>query len=201
MFDFNGIKIKTNSNREKKLQDILDNSDHIKIINEKINSYTDYGSREYNVMAYKGSFSIWFSLHIDSENRLTDVIADLSHNAPVTSLNFIAERLYLSYNKDFKEKLDIIRCKDKRCPICNSKMNIATYFEFNDELACNNRCFYTLLSKTHLTNFTCKIFNDKKSDKSLSLTLKERIEMIDEIYNKILYWKEEDRYLMKIMKG
>lgn len=85
------------------------------------------------------------------------------------------------------------------CPICGSKMNCYEDLDYI-EYKCKNSCFS--ISNLYENCDTITIFNDREDywhiDKNYSFKIKEL--MYKHIEKKIEYWKENNRYLLKILE-
>lgn len=94
-----------------------------------------------------------------------------------------------------------IYCKDKKCPICQSEMSeqlglmIATY--------CENRCYvFQNMIFTFKSNIYCFYIFDKHVGDFEEDDIKEIEEVLkNEISEEVEFWKENDRYVMKILEG
>lgn len=91
-----------------------------------------------------------------------------------------------------------IYCKDMKCPICEKEL-ITDEHKF--KIKCQNKCYGAILYYPDVDKFFIfeKEFDvgwtEEFSDKDIINKQKKAIR--DQIY----YWKENDRYLMKIMEG
>ncbi|MNO37946.1 hypothetical protein D3C76_280390 [compost metagenome] len=89
-----------------------------------------------------------------------------------------------------------IFCKNDLCPICNSEMICEIAYD-ELEMKCKNNCYeiykydYITNNQTVLDRFVFYIFNKKFT----LITGEDDWEIVKEI----LSWKQDDRYLVKIM--
>lgn len=115
--------------------------------------------------------------------------------------------LFLDKNK-ISEKKFTIWCEEGECPICEMKMesiieNYYCMYEGNSKrfkLCCKNKCYVkidncyegTIVKENEprweIFGRDFYVFDDNRREKQ-----------IKEIYNEIAYWKNNDRYLMKVM--
>ena len=94
---------------------------------------------------------------------------------------------------------------EKECPICNSELIVINYSKSYDakDIFCPNKCYtYIKLNTIDRRYNSIYIF-----DKHFLISLKERYrnsvyeqEELD-AQKEIDYWKENDRYLMKLIGG
>lgn len=91
------------------------------------------------------------------------------------------------------EDIDIF-CIDRKCPICNKKMEILKYKTMPEEdVSCINDC-YSVISR--YDQYFVYIFGDFQIMMSKNNIDKE---IEKSIVEKINYWKENDRYLVEIL--
>ncbi|AEO93729.1 gp471 [Bacillus phage G] len=187
-FEFN-----TTPTEDMKLFDILSISDNVSITKDGL---------VYHVTSQKDDTTVEFSIVTNTKNYIINIIYDkqkplfLSNQILVPLIN-IAEDYALDTNKELQEKLTTILCKDNFCPICNSQLIEGK----RHELKCNNNCYSISYSNyTRTIDLEATIFNEEfqaYGDQSI----KDKIEAINLIYEQISHWKENDKYLTKILKG
>lgn len=87
-----------------------------------------------------------------------------------------------------------IYCKDGKCPICDSEMKVEYCDTFYDnDYYCRNKCYQI------------EIFSHDKQQHDVVLFDVEYIEIEnfddkEKVKKRIQYWKENDRYLMKLLE-
>lgn len=85
-------------------------------------------------------------------------------------------------------------CRNDKCPICDSEINKISQSYWN----CRNSCFAIDKLNSHV--FLFRIFDEIFSLVNDNNYPNKEKHMLN-IINKIKYWKENDRYLIKIMGG
>ncbi|AEO93727.1 gp469 [Bacillus phage G] len=172
-------------NDKEKLQEIIDISDKIEVSKD---------DETYIVKATKGDTLIKFAITADENNKLKRVHYKIPFTFNKhTNLANIIEDLYLPNDKDLQDKLQVIYGVNRICPICNSQL------EKNYRLECENNCYSFLSINSLKLYFNIKIFDTKyRVDQTSSLD--DKINTINEIYNQLNYWKEDDRYLTEFIK-
>ncbi|AEO93713.1 gp455 [Bacillus phage G] len=119
-------------------------------------------------------------------------------------LQHILDFIYISSNNELKRKIEVIRCKNEKCPICDSKVDIddRAFNGNNASLRCSNGCYVVrgVMESLNSFYFNVIIFKDESSYYKSNVALEEKIKRVNAIYDKIEYWKENDKYLIKILK-
>lgn len=94
-----------------------------------------------------------------------------------------------------------LKCKDNKCPICESKM-ITNFTHRSISKYCENNCYDFMirdhLSKNGLENSHFNVFDGffnygYHDDKEYKLITEEKVRELIE------YWKENERYLLRIL--
>jgi hypothetical protein len=93
-----------------------------------------------------------------------------------------------------------IYCTDGNCPICDSKMDIKWEDSntFKTQRICKNDCYAYIGTKDIDDDFSIQIF-DTFSCLSKKCKLSKSLE--SEIIKEIKYWKDNERYVMKLLMG
>ncbi|AEO93306.1 gp35 [Bacillus phage G] len=95
-------------------------------------------------------------------------------------------------------------CNGSKCPICSNEVTIDYKLYFR--IVCPNRCIYISLKKRVMSIvddkvssedfYTISIFGEKCSNE-VFVEIDKTI--VKNVQDKIKYWKENDRYLAKIL--
>ncbi|AEO93717.1 gp459 [Bacillus phage G] len=197
MINIGGIDIHTDKMKERRLREIIDMCDSITLIRiREINCLL-----QHKMIARKNDYSIEFTLSTNLQNDLIVIHCDGFNSSSAKVLIYILEKIYLSQNKELQEKLNIINCENKKCPICNSEMSSKILANGLEKLICNNSCFRAANFKEKSMKFSCNVYEKHLHvnliDSTESIAFKEQ--KINEVYNLINYWKEHDRYLIRVL--
>lgn len=202
---FENINIRVKASEEEKLKD-LKRLCNIKITKSIIYpQYKDYPTREiHHVTIKRGKSKERFKLIL---NGKTKKIIDVQTKYDLycsTSKQFeiLLTKIYFSEDKTIKDKADIINCKSGNCPICNSK--IKKSINFIEKMVCPNGCYKlrrSLLYDT-IVGVDVEFFGKMQKYREFKehyVGFKYKIYQIEQIYSTISYWREEDRYLIKML--
>lgn len=96
---------------------------------------------------------------------------------------------------------------DNKCLICGSKANIIVRTRGIEAIECSNRCCKYVVNDidTNLATYDFYIFSnlfnikEKRDTYGYLINDKKDYEIVDEIKNKIEYWKENERYICEIL--
>ncbi|AEO93731.1 gp473 [Bacillus phage G] len=174
------------------LRDIIKASDKISITKENLTYY---------VTSQKDETIIEFSIIINPRNDIINILYDKKKSPfpiykVVRALTNITEDLHLETNKKLYNKLKIIQCEDHKCPICGSELLI-----LQNESKCKNKCYSVHYStSSYAIDLEVNIFNEEFTAYG-NQSIENKIDTINLICNQISYWKEDDKYLTKILKG
>ncbi|AEO93711.1 gp453 [Bacillus phage G] len=116
-------------------------------------------------------------------------------------LTSIIDRMLIHGDEQIKKKIELFWFKDG-CPICKSKeIKIIEEDYFGVIVNCQNGCFHLDSSSSEESiDFLIKFFDESPFfSLSLNSSLDEKLETINKIYEKINYWKENDRYLLRML--
>lgn len=217
IFDFNGLILRIDEETKKNLIDLQNISDSIEITHKLYKAPYNF----FNVTIKKNDFSKKFQLQINKKKKITNIITNPDENnykiltksdnlfEPYILSNII-DSIVMQNNLEIQEKIDIIYCKNDKCPICNSEMQLK-FLGFHK--SCQNEC-YSIFSWGKNTNnllISPSIFDGAVENKKLISfkiliaekqdTVQDRIEYLNETIKEIKYWKENDRYLSKLLQG
>lgn len=95
-----------------------------------------------------------------------------------------------------------VYCKDKKCPICEGHMKHLR----DDSLRCTNNCYNLILADYFMGNISHFVMffpingctNDPKD--YLCLSHDSSSEILEEVKQRIEYWKKDYRYLAEILE-
>ncbi|MDF2534333.1 MAG: hypothetical protein K0R18_490 [Bacillales bacterium] len=86
-----------------------------------------------------------------------------------------------------------VYCKDNKCPICENDL-----IHLSDLSAyCENKCYEIHMDGEERV-YAISVFYDRDNEDETYFSIKKQMVKIIE---KIEYWKENDRYLMRILVG
>jgi hypothetical protein len=88
-----------------------------------------------------------------------------------------------------------IYCQNNKCPICESNIVVSIFYKFDS--VCVNKC-YEIYRDNGSNAYAVSIFYDEDSEDETYFSIKAQEKKIIE---KINYWKENDKYLMRIIAG
>ncbi|AEO93715.1 gp457 [Bacillus phage G] len=186
---FKGILMRVSERDKLGLKEIIKYSDKITIQKSKRINLTIY-----QVTAESGKIKILFNFGVKKISRKFFYV---SH---VRKLQNIANELYLAKDKDLKKKVNSITCKNKVCPICGSKVDINREIGWVNAI-CINKCYriqFRAKNYTHVLGYD--IFSKVYQPTYHDLSMEERIKEINTLYKKISYWKEDEKYLFKLLE-
>ncbi|AEO93714.1 gp456 [Bacillus phage G] len=193
IINFGGIPIKADRQMYNKLSDILENCDSIHTELEYQSSFVT----SYKVIIIKNNQSIEFNISMKQDMSLF-IIKINDHEKHrfkiMTILSIISNKLLFMNDEKMIGKLKIICCKqESRCPICNSELSKSMLKE------CVNGCYYLMIYDK--TVFYATVFNETFDISGDESTIEEKINTINKLYDKINYWKENDKYLTNILSN
>ncbi|MDF2534338.1 MAG: hypothetical protein K0R18_495 [Bacillales bacterium] len=88
-----------------------------------------------------------------------------------------------------------IYCKNRKCPICESNIVVSDFYKFDS--VCVNKC-YEIYRSDISNGYAVSIFYDEDNEEETYFSTKTQKK---KIIDKINYWKENDKYLMRIIVG
>ncbi|AEO93707.1 gp449 [Bacillus phage G] len=210
MYDFEGIEINITEDDKRVLilEEIRELSSKIKTKQSQINAYGKLFHNITVIVYLKDSQYFAFRLCLNESMEISNVTITENHALMVGKidqmirLSKIVDMMYVYQNEEMNEKLDIIRCLSEKCPICSSEV-LKNRFGLNHARKCINGCYTTEYRENiKLLKIDVQLF-DEADDvffiKHGKTTLQDRINIINNLYSEILFWKENDRYLAKIL--
>ncbi|AEO93724.1 gp466 [Bacillus phage G] len=185
------INIILNNREKEKIRELEEISDTMKTI--------QIGKNEYEVKVVKNKTTITFTIVTDiMTNGITEIVYKNLSEFKLRNLVCVIEDLYLPNDKNLQEKLHIIYCVDDVCPICGMKLKQI----YSDKKECKNKCYEVLIVRNGCKiNFLVKIFKTQEYEVYPTRALKEKIEIVNQICYQINFWKNNDRYLMRLIEG
>lgn len=219
MLDFFGIKIEVYKRIETKfkyLQSIIDSAE--------VKRYPKFDKKlsiAYEVTIRKHDFYKTFYINIFKKDNdfcslfINGNIVESGKGIETNIMN-IEDEIYVHENPHVKEMLDVIKCKNNKCPICESEMRKEFISNSTDEyyiLVCPNNCYKIDIDK-QLESDNCLLLNAIVAGvdafytysfianvKPIESILKKKVDRLNYLYVTINYWKTNDRYLIKILQG
>ncbi|AEO93708.1 gp450 [Bacillus phage G] len=202
MYEFGDLKINATKGQVEKLDDI-------KSVSDSITTSLVYRSTDKLVFLVKVAknnhkYTFFMTLREDEimkisfeQPQYTDkklLFSQLSH-VMFEHLIIVADSLYLSQDEQCNDKLKAIICQDS-CPICDSKLENNNDFSVTLK-SCANNC-YEINKSFNKMLFQLMIFDNLYINNTVT-SLQQRIEFVDKVYDEILYWKNGERYLVKLL--
>ncbi|AEO93723.1 gp465 [Bacillus phage G] len=158
----------------------------------KVTKTDDYS---YVIEANRGESSVIFKIITDDSSIMFGIEYKSYFSQRIGTIINIMEDLCLSGDKDLQHKFDTIQCENNKCPVCNSEM-ILNFME----QSCSNKCYsISPLFGKYTIQFDAKLFTDQPFEIYPYMKMKDKIKVINELYDSINYWKEDDKYLIKIL--
>ncbi|AEO93722.1 gp464 [Bacillus phage G] len=202
MINFAGLDLKLKSDKDESLLQRIQKE------SEEIIVYQSLGLFDFCIKLIANNKSIRFNISLSSDGNVFKIYySDYSDHTNTQNLTYILEDLIVISNAELSRKVDIIRCTNEICPICQSKLERRYGNIYN--LACHNGCYDIAMHSKIKLNFGVSFFHEKsyqlygalRNIDNAIYSTDEKFETVYKIYDEINYWKENDRYLMKIIKG
>ncbi|AEO93721.1 gp463 [Bacillus phage G] len=164
-------------------------------------AYNFNNATEYRVKVTKGSLVIKFYLFIKKKQLHATRFFNFSteynkHNQFI----FVLKCLRHLENKEIQEHLDTIICKDNICPICESELKIDEFRSLMGK-ECANKCYFVSLDRNSIFPTGFGTFDENAILDNSDESVEKIIRNMYRIRKSINYWRENDRYLAKILKG
>ena len=224
MYNFYGLQLRVRQQTKNVL-------DYLKTIidNVEIERYAEKDTdttMAYKITIMKNKFSKTFYFNIFDYDRVILQSMEIN-NYTISNYNMIEaallaleDEIFISKNPNIKDIMNTIRCESNKCPICESQLNknFNDIVNINFSLICPNKCYIVntlekLENENNLLTRTA-FFNEMVIDtrettrtvrledtEHLKLQFEQRIERINNIHKRIIYWKKDDKYLTKILGG
>ncbi|AEO93719.1 gp461 [Bacillus phage G] len=206
MITFGSIKLEVNSTLEEKyLKEIESMCDSIEINTMKVEptNLTDH-----IVKATTRGYSIYFTLSTNYDELFTVQFINICSTKREQELSYIIQGIKIFQNKEIQEKMNVINCENNQCPICNSEIKNDPYTFSGYRKVCKNGCYLIAINEDFsprgvmifdetIELVNSNLYNLIPADKDIDSFVK----ILNKIYDKTMYLKENDRYLAKIMEG
>ncbi|AEO93706.1 gp448 [Bacillus phage G] len=204
MFNFKGVYFNLTKREENHLNELISLSENI-IIKKDESLCTHKRYDIYSVSVVINS-KCNFKFNVKVDNYINRIISfkDIENNCKL-SYTDIVDGVFLMKNEEFRKKLDVLKCKNNICPMCGATMiEESVFINIFSRLECLNSCYRITnnnLFSSNKISIGAVLLNDiyiNVGERDFSL--QKRIEIVEESYEKILYWKENDRYLTKLLQ-